>query len=394
MLPVRIHSGRAALSRLPSELERVGSTRAMIVCGKSVSTRTPLIDDLRTLMGARCATVFDAAERHAPVESVLTAVAQAQEAQIDAIVAVGGGSLMMFGRMVAILLAETGAPEALMTQYAQDQPAVSPRLDQPKVPIFNVTTVPTNAQFHAGSAMKNLALNQRMEYFDPKTRPAAIFWDADALMTAPVALARAGGLATFFWSLAGMGEADRVSPLERADIEQAFRLALDALPRLYNEADSDGRLQMCAAAFLQYRGAGNSARTARVNWPVRATYALSAGLFNADDGIEPGLAYLALLPAAVRVFGSRSAGDVARMCHALSGVALDPDAPGLGDSAASLIRAAMQTLGVSIRLRDLVASRDALAPLRAFAQRNYNADPDRDFLAEGAALDAVLEDGW
>lgn len=394
MLPVRIHSGRAALSRLPSELDRVGSSRAMIVCGKSVSTRTPLIGDLRALIGGRCAAVFDAAERHAPLASVLAAVAQAREAKIDAIVAVGGGSMMMFGRMVAILLAETGAPEALMTQYAQDRPAVSPRLDQPKVPIFNVTTVPTNAQFHAGSAMKNLALNQRMEYFDPKTRPAAIFWDTDALMTAPAALARAGGLATFFWSLAGLGEVDRVSPLESADIEQAFQLALDALPRLSDEADCDARLQMCAAAFLQYRGAGNSARTARVNWPVRATYALSAGLFNADDGIEPGLAYLALFPSAVRVFGPRSPGDLVRMCHALCGVALDPDAPGLADSAATLIRGAIRALDVSIRLRDLVASRDALAPLRAFAQRNYNADPNRDFLSEAAALDAVLEDAW
>ena len=37
-----------------------------------------------------------------------------------------------------------------------------------------------------------------MEFFDPKTRPVAVFWDSDALLTAPPSLARTTG-ASIFW---------------------------------------------------------------------------------------------------------------------------------------------------------------------------------------------------
>ena len=40
----------------------------------------------------------------------------------------------------------------------------------------------------AGSGLKNDDLDHRMEYYDPKTRPAAIFWDSDALLSAPTTL--------------------------------------------------------------------------------------------------------------------------------------------------------------------------------------------------------------
>src|ERR1044071_2613171 len=96
-----------------------------------------------------------------------------------------------------------------------------------KVPIINVLTAATSAQNRAGSAVKCENLDHRMEFFDPKTRPVAVFWDSDALLTAPASLARNTGAAVFWRTAMNMGAAS-MSPLVEGDRLQAFRLARGA----------------------------------------------------------------------------------------------------------------------------------------------------------------------
>ena len=90
-----------------------------------------------------------------------------------------------------------GDPYALMTQYPPGQPAYSPRLLAPKPPILNIVTTPTTAMNRAGSGLKNDALDHRMEFYDPKTRPVALFWDAEALLTTPPELVRSTATTAF-----------------------------------------------------------------------------------------------------------------------------------------------------------------------------------------------------
>ena len=191
--PFRVYSGKDALENLPAELKRHKSQRAFIACGRTVSRRTELISRMRRILGESCAGVFDEIDKDSPLPSVLKATAAARAANADLIIGVGGGSVIQAARVVAILLAEKGAPHELITQYPASGPAISAKLLAPKLPIINVLTLPTSAQNRGGSAVRDDNLDHRMEFFDPKTRPAAIFWDADALLTAPPVLARSTG---------------------------------------------------------------------------------------------------------------------------------------------------------------------------------------------------------
>ena len=49
----------------------------------------------------------------------------------------------------------------------------------------------------AGTALKNPDLDQRMEYFDPKTRPHSIFIDEEALLATPPSLIRSTATTIF-----------------------------------------------------------------------------------------------------------------------------------------------------------------------------------------------------
>ena len=92
-----------------------------------------------------------------------------------------------------------------------------------------------------------------MEYFDPKTRPAAIFLDDTALRSAPIELIRATAT-TVFASVVGSRAETRLNPLAQGDQDMAFRLAHEAYLRLMNEIDNpELRRNLGLAAFLQNR---------------------------------------------------------------------------------------------------------------------------------------------
>ena len=60
--PLRLYSGKDALENLPAELKRQRASRAFIVCGRTVSRKTPLIERIRNILGDTFAGVFDKME--------------------------------------------------------------------------------------------------------------------------------------------------------------------------------------------------------------------------------------------------------------------------------------------------------------------------------------------
>lgn len=389
----RVYSGRDALAALPADLRRLGVRRALVVCGQSVARNSELLPRLRALLGDALAGVFDRAGRHADEAAVQATVEAMQAARADGLVAVGAGSVMMHARLAAILHAERRPVDDMVTRYRDDGPAFSPRLDAPKVPIVNVLTAANNAQNRAGSAMRRPGEARRLEMFDPKTRPASIYWDAGALSTAPVALAQSTGFNLLWWSVMFLGGVDSANPLSQADRWQAFRLAMDAWPRLQDPADAGARIAMCAAAFLQTRDEDDGGHLFRLHWTVRVCYALGSGIFTQRDDIDPGAVYAALTCPAMEAFGGRDLREMRRMVGALGVLAGEPGEAGLAELVAGM-RQFLARIGQAWRLRDLGVERGELPAIRDFALRNYNADRNRELRREQPLLDAVLEAAW
>jgi len=391
--PVRVYSGKDALENLPAEVKRRGAQRAFIVCGRTVSRRTGLIERVRSILGDSCAGVFDEIGKDSPLPSVLAATAAARAAGADMIVAVGGGSVIQAARVVAILLAEKGAPHDLITRYPEHGPAISPKLNAPKLPIINVLTTPNSAQNRGGSAVRDPNLDHRMEFFDPKTRPAAIFWDADALMTASPQLARSTGSSVHWRSIMNLGWTE-VNPLLEGDRLHAYRLSARALPRVMDESDATPRIELCAAAFLHNRDADQGGAIVGRHWTMRVIYAFAAALFNNFTHIGQGEANTALTSTVMRRLGARDPEATARIAQALGawreGMPL-ADAPA---RAADHLEALFAGIGMPTRLRELDFPRAGLATVLEQSLRNFNADPKREFVRERALLADVLEAAW
>ena len=391
--PLRLYSGKDALEKLPAELKRQGASRAFIVCGRSVARATPLVDRLRAILGASCAGVFDEMEKESPLPAVLRARDAARAAAADLLIGVGAGSVIQGTRVVAILLAETRPVDELITQYPERGPAISPKLLAPKLPIINVLTAATSAQNRAGSAVKGEQVDHRMEFFDPKTRPVALFWDADALLTAPVGLARTTALSVFWRAAMNLG-AGRVNPLVEGDRLQAFHLARGALARVADPLDPAPRIELCAAAFLQNRDADDGGAMFERHWVGRVVYAFAAALFNLHPHVSQGEANAALTPAVMRALGHRDPEAMARIARAL-GAWSDGDAlEAAPHQAAAALEAIFQSAQMPVRVSQLGIPRASLPQIVERSLKNFNADPKREFVRERELLLATLESAW
>jgi len=391
--PLRLYSGKDALENLPAELKRARAKRAFIVCGRSVSRKTDLIARIRRILGDSCAGLFDEMDKDTSIDAVTRAAAAARAAAADLLISVGAGSVTQGTRVVAILMAETRPVDELITQYPENRPAISPKLNAPKVPIFNVLTCGTSAQNRAGSAVKDPNRDHRMEFFDPKTRPVALFWDADALLTAPVSLARTTAMSSYWRSLTNLG-APRISPLSEGDRLQAWRLAQYALPRVSNPLDADARIAVCAAAFLQNRDADDGSANAGRHWVSRVVYAFSTATFHMHTHVGQGEGSAAYTPGVMRELGARDPEAMALIAQGL-GVWRDGDA--LGDApakAAAELEQVCKSVGMPSRVSQLDIPRESLPLIVQKSLKNFNADPKQEFARERERLLEVIEACW
>jgi alcohol dehydrogenase class IV len=306
--------------------------------------------------------------------AVLAATEAARAAGADLIIAAGGGSVIVGARAAVILLGEKGDPYELMTQYPEGKPPVSPRLMAPKLPIINVPTTPTTAMNRAGTGLRNDELDHRMEFFDPKTRPAALFWDAEALLTAPLWLARSTGTTTFTGCLHSVA-AGSANPLVEGDHRQAFRLAQRALERLVADPNDAGpRIELCTAAFLQNRAADDGAAREGRDQVASGAYALATALHIRYDHVGQGEATSAVTPGVLRQLGHSRPDAAQRMAEALGagpeGLAGDIEA----GVAADWLQAFYLRIGMPARVSALRIPEAELPLLARDTLKNFNAN--------------------
>lgn len=383
----RIHAGEDALRLLPREVARLGAQRAFLICGNSVATRTSLLTRIRDLLGDRYAGAYTHLGKDAPLEDIQEAIVQARACEADLLIAVGAGSVLKGTRVIAMALGEGGDLAQLCTQYPDDGTPFSPRLTRPKPSIFNVLTAATSAQHRAGAALRRHDGGPRLEFFDPKTRPVAIFWDAEALLTAPPSLAFSTGLGVYWRALMNIGAVRQANPLVQASRLHAYTLSRAALPRLHDPADAQARLDMCAAALLQNRDEDDGGRPFDAHWVARVVYALGAALFNCVPRLDQGTTHILLTASAIRHFSDLCPDAITQMGEALG---LSTAEANRADRVADTIQSLTKTLGLPKRL-DGVTEKDREQAL-ASSLYNFNADRTRELGQYRDRLQAILQE--
>lgn len=240
-------------------------------------------------------------------------------------------------------------------------------------------TAATTSQNRAGASTRDVAARRQLEFFDPKTRPRAVFWDAQALLTAPVSLTRSAAGMEFWWALVNLAGARDENPLVLASRRHCWELAQAALPRVDDPSDWRVRVELCAAALLRTRdeddggvplGVAPGTHELRMHPITRATYALAQGLFNTGCGVSQPQATMALAAPAVRAFGEFCPDAVADMGRLLA--ASDTTATAVAEA----LEARLRTHGFATHLREARIVPTRVGGVIDEALRTFNCNAD------------------
>jgi 3-oxoacid CoA-transferase len=84
--------GRGSIQRLPELLDSLKASKAYIVTGSSLHTKTPVIKEIEDILGERHVKTFSKIGQHAPIQAIREAADEATKAGVDVFISVGGGS--------------------------------------------------------------------------------------------------------------------------------------------------------------------------------------------------------------------------------------------------------------------------------------------------------------
>jgi alcohol dehydrogenase class IV len=375
--PLRVFQGPDSLRFLGRELERLGSRRAVVLCGRSLSRDAALLEQVLAAMGERCAGVFAGVQAHSPVPAVEAAAAELHRLEADAVVAIGGGSATVTARAASILLAEQGALLSLATSVDSEGRLRSPKLLAPKIPQLVIPTTPTTAVVRAGSAVFDPVAGERRALFDPKTRAQAIFIHPDFCASAPQALIVGAALNTFAFVLEGLLSPSG-DPIADAMLMHGLRLTAQLLPDPALAGDAALRCDLVLAAVIG--GQGTNATGAGIVTTL-------GHVIGARHHVDNGIANAIVLPHALRFNGEAAAAGLAKVAIAL-GLAPELEAVIAG------VARMLAPLGLPCRLREVGVPREALPQMAALGMADWflrgNARPVR----EAAELLQVLDAAW
>ena len=214
----RVRFGVGALDQLAEEVDAVGLTRVLVICGP---THQELGRRVATLLGDRVVAVLPEARMHVPVEVAARAGQVATSVDADGCVAVGGGSAVGLGKALARV---RGLPVvAVPTTYAGSE----------MTPVWGLTE----------DGVKRTGR-------EPRVQPVAVVYDPVLTLAMPPDLTATSGLNALAHAVEGLYAPD-ASPITSLMAEEGARAFATALPALATDGtDLEARAEALYGAWL------------------------------------------------------------------------------------------------------------------------------------------------
>jgi len=324
-LPSRVVFGVGSLQKLPEEIDKLGATRALVLC---TPEQRAIGADIVVMLGVRSAGVFDGAVMHVPAEVAAAARDKAKRVGADCCVAIGGGSTT--GLAKAIALTANLPIVAIPTTYAGSE----------MTPIWGITE---------GRVKKTGR--------DVRVLPKTVIYDPALTTSLPVAFSVASGINAIAHGVEALYSKD-ANPIISLIAEEGIRALASGLPEVVKQPENmDARSRVLYGAWL----GGVSLGAVGMALHHKLCHTLG-GTFNLPHAET----HTVVLPHAVAYNAPATPEAMERIARALGAVSA---AEGLYDLAVSL--------GAPVSLQSLGMRREQLDQAADLAVQNpyYNPRP-------------------
>ncbi|PQA42909.1 iron-containing alcohol dehydrogenase [Amnimonas aquatica] len=243
--PVKVIAGHAALEHVPFELDILGAKRPMVITDKGVRGVGLLshVEAAFAAAGAQIAAIFDDVPPDSSLQTVRAAAQAYRDAGCDALIAIGGGSVIDTSKAVNILVSE-GGDDLLAYSGAHV-------LKRPLKPLFVVpTTSGTGSETTAIAVISDTEKGVKMPFMSYFLMPNAAVLDSRMTLTLPAHITAMTGMDALTHAVEAFTCLAH-NPISDAYAQGAIRKISDNLLHvLDNPADADGRLELAQASTM------------------------------------------------------------------------------------------------------------------------------------------------
>jgi maleylacetate reductase len=190
----RVVHGKPAAEAVRAEIERIGAKRVLLLTTRSL-TDGPLIRNLTSALGDRCAGRFSEIRAHSPREAVIAGAALAREVEADHLLAVGGGSVIDATKTMLLALWRGVRDVDALSALAQKRGAkpLTP-LDSDRMRMTAVPTTLSAAEFTASAGITDVQHKVKQSFSHPRMAPIAAILDPAATLETPMELLLSTGM--------------------------------------------------------------------------------------------------------------------------------------------------------------------------------------------------------
>lgn len=306
--PVKLHFGKGVVNELGTSASALGTKALLVYGGGSVLRNGSYNDTLKQLKTQNIAiTEFKGIKPNPRVEDVMDAARMGREAEVDMVVAVGGGSVIDSAKIIAICIADNCDAWELMTGKYEPMSA--------KPLIAVLTLAATGTEMNAVAVLQNGETMEKIGYKNDLEYPAHSFLDPSYTQSVPTDYTAYGIVDLVAHSLEawfGRGEASLSDRIVVSIIKEAMEYG-PALMKDLENFDLRARIMWAATMALN-----NTTMYGRVSgdWGVHALGHVLSFLYDTAHGATLSIIY----PAWMRLLKDREGERIIQLGRELFGV--------------------------------------------------------------------------
>lgn len=243
--PVKVIAGHAALEHIPFELAALGSKRPMIITDKGVRSNGLLTPIEAAFEGTdvELSYIFDDVPPDSSLETVRAAAEAYRSNQCDAIIAIGGGSVIDTSKATNILVTE-GGDDLLKYSGAHNLP-------RPLKPFFVIpTTSGTGSEVTMVAVVSDNQKNVKLAFASSYLMPHAAILDPRMTLTLPPHLTAMTGMDALTHAVEAY-TCMAANPMSDAYATAAIKkISANLFNVIENLSDAEGRLELAQASTM------------------------------------------------------------------------------------------------------------------------------------------------
>jgi maleylacetate reductase len=355
-------SGVGSIAKLGATLADYGVTRALLVTGTTLATKTDLVERVVSAADGRVAGVFAECRQHVPRSAVLAAANAARSGGADAIISFGGGSPNDTAKAVLLALAENIRDDAgferKRIKFEYPNLVDVPAIDGNCLPLFAIPTTLSAGEYTNFVGITDEVRHVKDLYLDKKLTAKAVFLDPELTLETPL----------WLWLSSGMRAVDHCIEALYSTTAHPFTDALAAhalrmLARFLRETKSD-------PTDLQARSQSQVASWMSVCGLANVTLGLSHGIghqLGARCDVPHGHTSCVMLPATMRFNAGYTAQRQAWIAELLGVDVSDMIDQGAAAAAADAVQQLISDLDQPGSLREVGVAREDFDAIAADA---------------------------